>query len=87
MPARHPRPNPLSPTTIARRNAIFKGLLGGSRGWMYVGGALWVLRLTRRTFGKNEVIVATEVMQPGQSLILRTIRPSRAERRTARGKR
>jgi hypothetical protein len=82
--ARHPRPSMLSPTAFARRSAISKGLIGGNRVWMYVGGAMWALRFARRTFGKNEVIVATEVLQPGQSLLLRTIPPSSRKGRAAR---
>jgi hypothetical protein len=71
----------LSPTTIMRRNAIYKGLLGGSRGWLYVGGAVWVLHVVRRTLGRAETIAAVEVLRPGQGLVLRTIVPATSQQR------
>jgi hypothetical protein len=75
----------LSPLPLLRRNAIYKGLLGGRRGWMAVGVVVWGVRLFRKALGRNEEIVATEKLQPGESLILTTIpQRTRAERRAAR---
>ncbi len=75
----------LSPTAVLRRRALTKGLLGGSRGWMAVGAVVWGPRLLKKAIGKNEQIVATEVLRPGQTIQLTTIEPAtRAERRAAR---
>ena len=64
---------------------MYKGLLGGSRGWMAVGVVVWGPRLMKKALGKNEQIVATEVLRPGQALQLTAISPpTRAERRAAR---
>lgn len=75
----------LSPFAALRRNSITKGFLGGSSGWMAVGFVVWGGRLLRKVIGRNEEIVATEKLEPGQFLQLRTITPpSRAERKAAR---
>ncbi len=75
----------LSPLAALRRNALYKGLLGGHRGWMTVGAVVWGGRLMRKAFGRTEKVVATEVLQPGQVLRLEAIAPpSRGERRAAR---
>jgi hypothetical protein len=79
------RPALLSPTALVRRTAISKGLLGGSRGWMVLGGVFWVATFLRRTIGKNEVIVASEVLRPGEFVTIRTLAPpSRAQRKAAK---
>ena len=75
----------LSPTAALRRNALYKGLLGGSRGWLAVGAFVWGPRLMKRVLGRNEKVVATEVLKPGQALYLQTIpHETRAQRRAAR---
>ena len=52
---------------------------------MAIGAMVWGPRLMKRVLGRNEQIIATEVLQPGQSVYLRAIEPStRAERRAAR---
>ncbi len=79
------RPRALSPFAALRRNALYKGLLGGQRGWMAVGAVVWGGRLIRKAFGRSEQVVATEVLRPGQVLQLEAIAPlSRGERRAAR---
>lgn len=79
------RPTLLSPTALVRRNAIYKGFLGGSRGWMVLGGIFWFATFLRRTLGKNEVVVASEVLRPGEFVTIRTIAPpTRAQRRAAK---
>jgi hypothetical protein len=75
----------LSPTAALRRNALYKGLFGGSRGWLAVGVVVWAPRLMKRVLGRNEKVVATEVLKPGQALYLQTIpQETRAQRRAAR---
>lgn len=74
-----------SPTAALRRNALYKGLFGGSRGWLAVGAVVWGPRLMKRLLGRNEKVVATEVLKPGQSLYLQTIpQQTREQRRAAR---
>ncbi len=75
----------LSPTAALRRNALYKGLLGGSRGWMAVGAFVWGPRLLKKALGRNEQVVATERLEPGQALRIEAIRPpSRGETRASR---
>ena len=74
-----------SPTAFIRRQGLYKGLLGGSRGWLVVGGTFWGLRFLRRSFGKNEEVAATETLKPGQSVTILAIKPpTRAERKAAK---
>ena len=82
------RPRALSPFAALRRNALYKGLFGGSRGWMAVGAFVWGSRLFRKAFGRTEKVVYTEVLEPGQVLRLEAIAPpTRGQRRAARGAR
>ena len=74
----------LSPTVALRRNAIFKGLLGGSRGWMAVGALVWAPRFYKRVMGRVPEFVAREVLQPGQTVCITAIPPPPAGRREAR---
>jgi hypothetical protein len=79
------RQRALSPTAALRRNALTKGLLGGSRGWMAVGAAVYGPRLLKKALGRTEVLVAKEVLKPGQAVCITAIEPqTRAERRAAR---
>jgi hypothetical protein len=74
-----------SPTAVLRRNAVSKGLFGGSRGWLAVGAVVWGPRLMKRAFGRTEKVVATEVLKPGQALYLEAIpQQTREQRRAAR---
>ncbi|MEP7202558.1 MAG: hypothetical protein ABI894_08115 [Ilumatobacteraceae bacterium] len=75
----------LSPIAAFRRNALYKGLLGGSRGWLAVGAFVWGPRLLKRLLGRTEQFVAKEVLKPGQTICIAAIEPqSRAQRRAAR---
>jgi hypothetical protein len=81
--ARSRRPSYLSPFALARRNGLYKGLLGGDRRWLIIGGTLWGARSLRKALGKNEEIVALEKMEPGQWMSLRTIAPPTRQQRKA----
>jgi hypothetical protein len=64
---------------------LYRGLLGGSRGWLFVGGVFWAGRLMRRFFGRTAEIAATEVLKPGQFVTIAAIAaPTRRERRAAK---
>jgi hypothetical protein len=79
------RARSLSPLPLLRRNAIYKGFLGGQRGWLAVGVVVWGARLARKALGRNEQVVATEKLKPGDTLVLRTIpQQTREQRRAAR---
>jgi hypothetical protein len=79
------RLSPLSPVAALRTNALYKGLLGGSRGWLAVGAVVWAPRLLKKVLGSTHEVVATEELKPGQVLCLEAIPPpTRAERRAAR---
>jgi hypothetical protein len=83
MPRR--RSSLLSPGYYLRRGALRKGLFGGSTGWMVVGAFVWGPRIVKRLLGRNEVVVATEVLEPGQGVVLQTIpQQTRAQRRALR---
>jgi len=77
------RPSYLSPLALARRNGLYKGLIGGDRRWLVVGGVVWGARFLRKSLGKSEQVVALEKLQPGQWMSLRTISPAqlKAEKR------
>ena len=75
----------LSPVAALRRNALYKGLFGGSRGWMAVGALVWGPRLMKKALGRTEQVVLTERLEPGQALRIEAIRqPTRGETRAAR---
>jgi hypothetical protein len=82
--ARTRRPSLLSPFAYARRAGVYKGLLGGDRRWLIVGGTVIVLGRIRRLLGRQPEIVTIEKLEPGHPLRLEAIRPpSRRERRRA----
>jgi hypothetical protein len=75
----------LSPFALARRNAIYKGLLGGERGWLVIGGVVWGVRLLRKALGKNEQFVTLEKLKPGEWMSIRALAtPTRKQKRQAR---
>jgi hypothetical protein len=52
---------------------------------MVLGGIFWFGTFLRRTLGKNPVVVATEVLRPGEFVTIRTISPpTRAQRKAAK---
>ncbi len=63
-----PRTRVFAPATYLRRNAVRKGLLGGNKSWMVLMVFLYAPRLTRRAFGRQEVLVAREKLDRGQSI-------------------
>jgi hypothetical protein len=70
---------------LLRRNALYKGLFGGSRGWLAVGAVMFGGRLLRRVAGKTEEVLTVEKLQPGQAIRIEAIPPdTRRHRRAAR---
>ena len=79
------RPAFLSPSYLVRRNAVYKGLFGGQRGWLALGGLIWGTRFVKKTLGRSEEYAATEVLKPGEFVTIRAIPvPTRKERKAAK---
>jgi len=53
-----------------RRAGVERGLFGGKRSWMWLGGIAWGLRLLQRAAGRNVAVVYREELAPGESLII-----------------
>lgn len=52
------------------RLAFRKGVLGGSRPWMALGGAALALRLVKKMAVRQPEVVYCEELQPGQTLTI-----------------
>jgi hypothetical protein len=69
---------------ILRRNATYKGLLGGQRGWLAMFAVFGVARFFGKYVGRDEQHLASERLRPGQSMTITTMAPpTRAERRAS----
>jgi hypothetical protein len=80
-----PRSRLLSPSRLIRRAALYKGLFGGSKGWLAVGAVIWGRGFAKKAFGRNEEVVATEVLKAGQFVRLESLAPpTRKQRKAAR---
>ena len=55
---------------FALRNGITKGFLGGSRPWLVVGGIAVGMRVLRKIAGSEPVVVYSEALQPGESVVI-----------------
>lgn len=61
-------PDPLG---YLRRQAIVRGLVGGSRGWLVLGVIVWGIRLLSRFASTRRLrTVSTEQLRPGESLLI-----------------
>ncbi len=54
----------------ARRRAFTDGLFGGSRRWVVLGGLAWALRAYQWATTKDEQVVYTAELRPGETLVL-----------------
>ncbi len=76
------RPGLLSPSVLLRRNGLYKGVFGGSKGWLAVFAVMWGSKKVKTTFGRSEQIAASEVLKPGEFVTIRAIpAPKRRERK------
>lgn len=71
----------LTPLATARRLGITRGLIGGSRGWLVVGGVAWGLRVVRRAAGRHEEVLTIEKLKPGETIQVRALEPRPRRRR------
>ena len=79
-----PRRRLFSASAFIRNGAVYKGFLGGSRGWTIVGTVYFVGRFIKRSLGRQEEIAATEALPPGHRLLIEAIpMRTRADRRRA----
>ena len=59
------------PFAYLRRQAFTRGVMGGSRGWLFLGGAAWAVRILRRVASTRRLrTVLTQELQPGESLLI-----------------
>lgn len=52
------------------RTGVNRGLMGGSKGWFYVGTGLWTLRTVRRLATRKTEILLSEELRPGQRIVI-----------------
>jgi hypothetical protein len=52
------------------RLGIYRGLLGGNRGWMALGAVATGLRMFGRLAAKEPKVVFSEQLEPGQTLVI-----------------
>ncbi|MCU1361608.1 MAG: hypothetical protein JWN99_2897 [Ilumatobacteraceae bacterium] len=77
-------PRLLKPSVLLRRNALYKGLFGGSRGWLAVGALIWGGGFLKRSLGKQPQVVSIEKLKAGQGVRIDAIKPdTRRQRRAA----
>ena len=55
---------------LALRNGLTKGLLGGSRPWLVVGGIALGWRVLRKIAGSDPIVVYSEQLQPGETFVI-----------------
>ena len=73
----------IDPLGYLRRQAIVRGVLGGSRGWLILGGMAWAIRLIGRAASTRRLRpVLTQELRPGESLLISHLpgEPNRAGR-------
>jgi len=72
----------LRPFALIRRRAINQGLFGPSTAWKIVAVVVFGGKKLQEVVGRREQLVTVEKMEPGQTMILRTIKPlTRAEKK------
>ena len=52
------------------RQAFRKGLMGGSRRWLLVGGVAVGVKVLRKLSGSEPEVVYSEALGPGESLVI-----------------
>ena len=52
------------------RQGFKRGVLGGNRTWLVVGGAALGLRLLRKLSGSEPKVVYSEELKPGEALVI-----------------
>jgi len=65
-----------SVVTRLAKTGLRRGVLEGSRGWLYVGVAATALRVMRRVLSEQETVEIFE-LKPGETVEIRTVAPKR----------
>ncbi len=74
-----------SAARLVRRQSVKRGLFGGNRVWMTVGGVYSLIKVVRRISRRADGVVAAERIAPGETLIIETVpRTTRRQRRAAK---
>jgi hypothetical protein len=60
-------------TAYVSARGIKDGLLRGKKLWTVLGGVLWAIRLIARMASRKPILVAREVLQPGQSITITSV--------------
>jgi hypothetical protein len=55
---------------MAIRNGWRRGIMQGSRPWLIAGGVAVGVRLIQKLTGSEEKVVYSEVLQPGETLVI-----------------
>jgi len=72
-------------SAVLRQRSLQRGLFGGHKGWMAVGVLVWAPRVLKRLGGRQQELIATERLLPGQSIQLTAITPpTRREMKAAK---
>lgn len=61
---------------LAIRNGWRRGILQGSRPWLIAGGLALGLRAVQKLAGSEEKVVYSEVLRPGETLVIAHQRPA-----------
>jgi hypothetical protein len=61
---------------MAIRNGWRRGIMQGSRPWLIAGGLALGLRAVLKLTGSEEKVVYSEVLQPGETLVIAHQSPS-----------
>ena len=52
------------------RQGLKRGVLGGNRTWLLVGGAALALRVVQKLSGSEPKVVYSEELKPGEALVI-----------------
>jgi hypothetical protein len=58
------------------RNGWRRGIVGGSRPWLVAGGVALSVRVLQKLVRSEERVVYSEVLQPGETLVIDHGRPT-----------
>jgi hypothetical protein len=75
-----------SAARVIRRQSVRRGLFGGNRAWMTIGGLYTVVRVMRRIARGSEGVLVSERIKPGETLVIEA-HPSEGRRARRRARR
>lgn len=52
------------------RRSLQRGVLGGSRRWLVIGGAALGIKVLRKVAGSEPQVVYSEKLEPGEALVI-----------------